>query len=68
MTGREIRALRDEEITIELDRLRDRMFTLRSQAVTEKVADNSQFSKVRRDIARLLGERCARANRQGASA
>lgn len=56
MTGREVRQLTDEEIRAEIRRLRDRLFALRNQAVTEKVEDNSQFGKIRRDIARLLTE------------
>ena len=60
MTGKEVRALNDEEIQIELDRLRERVYTLRVQSVTEKVEDNSQFRKARRDIARLLTEQNAR--------
>lgn len=60
MNGKEVRALRDEEIGVELGRLRSRIFELRSQAVTEKVEDLSQFTKIRRDIARLLTERTAR--------
>lgn len=60
MTGTEVRAMTGEEIDQELGRLRARLFTLRSQTVTEKVEDNSQFPKVRRDIARLLTERRAR--------
>jgi large subunit ribosomal protein L29 len=60
MTGAEARAMKDEEIKEELGRLRARIFTLRSQSVTEKVEDNSQFGKVRRDVARLMTERRAR--------
>lgn len=60
MTGAEVKALRDEEIGIELKRLREKLFTLRSQTVTEKVEDTSQFLKIRRDVARLLTERNAR--------
>jgi ribosomal protein L29 len=60
MTGKEVRAMKDEEIKLELGRLRGRLFTLRAQAVTEKVEDNSQFVSVRRDVARLLTERTAR--------
>lgn len=60
MTGKEVRALKDEELTVELGRLRDRLFTLRSQSVTEKIEDNSQFTRIRRDIARLQTERTAR--------
>ena len=56
MTGKEVRALKDEEITIELGRLRTRLFDLSSQAATEKVEDTSQFRKVRKDVARLLTE------------
>lgn len=60
MTGAEVKALRDEEIGIELKRLREKLFTLRSQAVTEKVEDTSQFLKIRKDVARLLTERNVR--------
>jgi len=57
MKGSEVKALADEEITAELKRLRDQLFKLRTQAVSEKIEDNSQFRKARRDIARLLTER-----------
>jgi ribosomal protein L29 len=60
MNGKEVRALRDEEIQVELGRLRSRLFEIRSQTVTEKVEDLSQFTKIRKDIARLLTERTAR--------
>jgi ribosomal protein L29 len=60
MTGAEVRALSDEEIREELKRLRARLFTLRGQTVTEKVEDNSQFLKVRQEIARLLTEHTSR--------
>lgn len=60
MTGKEARALKSEEIGIELARLRTRLFDLTSQAATEKVEDTSQFRKVRQDIARLLTESRAR--------
>jgi len=66
MTGKEVRALKDEEIRVELERLRAKRHTLRSQAVTEKVEDVSQFGKIRRDVARLLTEQRAR-RRAGAS-
>lgn len=60
MDGQEARGLKEEEIKSELGRLRAKLFTLRAQSVTEKVEDNSQFRKIRRDIARLLTERKAR--------
>ena len=68
MTGQEVRALTDEEITIELDRLRGRLFDLRQQVVTDKVEDNSQFGKIRRDIARLKTEQRSRASGAGRKA
>lgn len=61
MTGAEIRKFNDEEITVELKRLRQKLFDLRQQTVTEKVSDNTQFGKIRKDIARLLTEQSARA-------
>ena len=54
MTGKEVRALTAEQVTAELADLRQKLYSLRTQTVTEKVEDNSQFRKVRRDIARLL--------------
>jgi ribosomal protein L29 len=56
MTGKEVAALRDEELKLELAKGRNELFDLRSKAVTAKVEDTSRFSKVRRDVARLLGE------------
>jgi ribosomal protein L29 len=60
MTGAEVRKLSDEEIQIETKRLRGRLVTLRTQVVTEKVEDTSQFRKVKKDIARMLTEASAR--------
>ncbi len=60
MTGKEVRKLKDEEITIEVARLRRELFDLRSKGVSEKIVDTSAIGKLRRDIARLLTERNAR--------
>lgn len=60
MDGKEVRAMKNEELLVELKRLRAHLFKLRGQSVTEKVEDNSQFAKTRRDIARLLTEQTAR--------
>lgn len=60
MKAQESHKLTDEEISVELRRISRKMFDLRSQTVTEKVEDVSQFTKMRRDIARLLTERRAR--------
>lgn len=62
MTGKEVRDLSSEEITLELGRLREKLYNLRVQAVTEKVENNSLFSKLRRDVARLRTEQTRRHN------
>ena len=62
MTGAEVRALKDEEITVELGRLRGSLLAMKSKSVTEKIEDTTQFGKVRKDIARLLTEQTARQN------
>ncbi|RMH24317.1 MAG: 50S ribosomal protein L29 [Planctomycetota bacterium] len=61
MNGAEVRAMKTEEITEELGRLRTKLFELRNKRVSEKIEDTSQFGKLRRDIARLLTEQTARA-------
>ncbi|MHC4416049.1 MAG: 50S ribosomal protein L29 [Planctomycetota bacterium] len=63
MKAKEVHKLSDEEIEVEIQRLRRKHFDLRTQAVTEKIEDTSQFGKTRRDIARLLTERSARHRR-----
>ena len=60
MKAKEVHKFNDEEIAIEIDRLKKRMFELRSQKVTDKIEDTSQFKKTRRDIARLLTEQRGR--------
>ena len=60
MTPKEVRKLSDEEIEVEIERLRRRHFELRTQSVTEKIEDTSQFGKIKKDIARLLTEQNAR--------
>ena len=68
MKIQEARALNDEELTSELDRLRRHLFDLRAQRVTEKLEDPTLVTKTRRDIARVLmvmRERELAAVRQG---
>ena len=60
MKAKEVHKLSEEEIGIEVDRLRRRLFELRQQEVTEKIQDTSQFGKIRKDIARLLTEQSMR--------
>lgn len=57
MKASEVHKLNDEEIKVEVKRLQRRLFDLRTQRVTEKIEDTSQFSKAKKDIARLLTER-----------
>ncbi len=57
MTGKEARKLSDEEIGIELKRLRTKLFELHQQTVSEKVQNTATFKNLRRDIARLLTAR-----------
>lgn len=56
MKAEEVHKMSDEELSVELKRLRQHLYDLKSQAVTEKVEDPSLFRKTRRDIARLLTE------------
>jgi ribosomal protein L29 len=60
---KEIHEMGGEEIAADLSQLREKLYTLRTQSVTEKVEDNTQFRKTRRDIARLLTEATKRASR-----
>ena len=56
MKANEVKAMRDEELTIELKRLRESLHRLRVQSISEKIEDNSQFRNLRRDIARIKTE------------
>ncbi len=49
----EIRALSDEELTIELERLERHSFDVRAQAVTENLENPTLIGKAKRDIARI---------------
>ena len=60
MKAKEVHKLSDEEIDLEVKRLRRKQFELRTQAVTEKIQDTSQFAKIKKDIARLLTEQSTR--------
>ena len=62
MKAKSVHKLSDEELTIEVDTLRKRMFELKNQSVTEKIQDTSQYARIRKDIARLLTEQTMRSN------
>lgn len=54
----------DEDIKQEIGAIRRKEYDLRVQMTTEKVEDTSQFGKLRKDLARLLTERTARARKK----
>jgi len=56
----EIRKYALDKIEAEVNGIERKLFDLRSQAVTEKIADTSQFKKLRKEIARLRTEARAR--------
>jgi large subunit ribosomal protein L29 len=56
----EVHKMSIEELGVEVAKLRNDLYDLRSQAVTEKVEDTSKFGKLRKDIARLLTEQRVR--------
>ena len=60
MKAKEVHKLSEEEISIEVGRLRKQLFELRTEAVTEKIENTSQFAAVRKDLARLLTEKNSR--------
>lgn len=65
MKGAEVRKMAADELDEMLTNLRRRLYDLRCQAGTEKIENPSEFAKVRKDVARLLTERQARATAKG---
>jgi large subunit ribosomal protein L29 len=61
MTGKEVRAMKDDELKLELSKLRVSLFDMRTKSVSENVADTSKPGQIRKDIARILTETTARA-------
>lgn len=61
LSGTEVRAMSDGDIASLITKHREELLVLRTQAVTEKIEDNSRFGKIRRDIARLKTEQTSRA-------
>ena len=60
LCGTEVRAMSDGDIASLITKHREDLLVLRTQAVTEKIEDNSRFGKIRRDIARLKTEQASR--------
>lgn len=67
----DVKKMTDEELAVELTSERNKLFSLRSSFVTEKVEDVSQFGKHKRNVARILteqGQRLAKADGKPAPA
>ena len=60
MKPEEAHKMNAEELKVEQRRLRDRLYELKAQAVTEKLENPRELTKTRRDIARILTETRAR--------
>ena len=60
MEKNDIRSMNDAVLKEELKKLREQLYTLRTQTVTEKVSDTSSFGKTKREIARVLTEQRVR--------
>ena len=56
----ELHKMSDPEIAEEAQRLRDRLYELRQQAVTEKLENNREPGNIKKDIARLMTEKRSR--------
>lgn len=56
----ELHNMSDPEIVEETKRLRDRLYELRQQAVTEQLENNREPGNIRKDIARLMTEKRSR--------
>ena len=56
MKAQEVHNMSDEELTVEEEQLRRRLYDLKAQAVTEKLENPRELGNLRRDIARLLTE------------
>jgi len=56
----ELHKMSDPEIVEETKRLRDRLYELRQQAVTEQLENNREPGNISKDIARLMTEKRSR--------
>lgn len=57
MKSTEVHKMSPDELAVEEDRLRRKLYELRCQAVTEKLENPRQLRNIRRDIARVITER-----------
>ena len=64
MKAKEVHKLSAQELVEEEQRLRRKLFDLRSQSVTQKLENPHAISTMRHDIARLITERKQRLAQQ----
>lgn len=67
MKANEVHKMSVAELKEEVERLRKRLFELRSAAVTEKLENPRQLRNLRRDIARVLTEQRTRQLQEASS-
>ena len=67
MKANEVHKMSVAEMNEEVERLRKRLFELRSAAVTEKLENPRQLRHLRRDIARILTEQRSRELQEASS-
>lgn len=60
MKSKDVKSMKADDLNDKITELRHKVYGLRVQGVTQKIEDNSQIGKSKRDIARLLTERRAR--------
>lgn len=65
MKAEVVRKMSNDELKVEAESLRQKLFEIRSQAVTEKLENPRQIQNLRRDIARVLTEQTARSRKVG---
>ena len=60
MKASEVHKMSDQELQVEQENLRKKLFELRTSSVTQKLEKPHQIGQMRRDIARILTETKAR--------
>jgi large subunit ribosomal protein L29 len=60
MKAAEVHKMSDPELVETASQLRNRLFELRSQSVTEKLENPRELGNLKRDIARVLTEKRSR--------
>jgi len=56
MKASEVHKMSAQELPVELESLRKKLFELKSQAITQKLEEPHRLGQIKRDIARILTE------------